>query len=315
MKTLKLFLVIIFFAPLVLSGQIQYSIPDKWRVLSVPQGFEKFYSRIVKDTFYTPVATYPITPAPDRSSQLIGFKKTTQDENFIVLGKKFSKPMKTPTSVGIAIEILNADPKNSNTFFGVRFNLFHGDTVVTINSWIGWQTDMSGSFIEGILPLIDSTKKGMPKEVDSVTVNIGFFYRTTGTIELLFDRLMFLYLGDPTARLVDDFGDPTIVSVKDENSEIPNSFKLFQNYPNPFNPTTSIKYEVSSIMNVKLVVYDILGKEVATLVNEEKLPGSYEIQFNGSNLPSAQGGLASGTYFYRLQSGSLSQTKKFVLMK
>lgn len=309
MKALKLFLaILIFFVPLVLSGQIQYSIPNKWRVLSVPQGFEKFYSRIVNDTFYTPVATYPITPAPDRSSQLIGFKKTTQDENFIVLGKKFSKPIKTPMSVGVAIEILNADPKNSNTFFGVRFNLFHGDTVVTISSWIGWQTDMAESFIEGFLRLIDSTKKGMPKEIDSMTVSVGFFYKTIGSIELLLDRLTFWYPDDPLGRLIDDFGDSTIVSVKDEKSDVPNSFKLFQNYPNPFNPTTNIKYEISSIANVKLTVYDILGREIETLVNEEKLPGSYEVKFNASHL-------SSGTYFYVLRAGNFSETKKMLLMK
>jgi hypothetical protein len=83
---------------------------------------------------------------------------------------------------------------------------------------------------------------------------------------------------------------------------------LSQNYPNPFNPSTTIKFSIPNTQFTTLKVYNILGREVATLVNEEKTPGNYEVQFNGSNL-------SSGVYFYRLQSGSFSEIKKFVLMK
>jgi len=90
-------------------------------------------------------------------------------------------------------------------------------------------------------------------------------------------------------------------------------FTLQQNYPNPFNPITTIKYSIPSIQFVTLKVYDILGSEVAMLVNEEKLPGNYQVVFNvetfhGTFLP-------SGVYFYRLQAGSFSQTKKLLLLK
>jgi hypothetical protein len=98
------------------------------------------------------------------------------------------------------------------------------------------------------------------------------------------------------------------VSVKDVNYDLPVTYNLFQNYPNPFNPITTIKYSIPSIQIVTLKVYDILGSEVAMLVNEEKLPGYYEVKFVGNNL-------SSGVYFYRLQAGSFSQTKKFVLLK
>ena len=86
------------------------------------------------------------------------------------------------------------------------------------------------------------------------------------------------------------------------------NFALDQNYPNPFNPTTQIAYSVGERTNVNLVVYDLLGREVATLVNEVKEPGSYKVNFNASNLP-------SGVYTYRIQSGSFVQTKKMMLMK
>jgi hypothetical protein len=88
----------------------------------------------------------------------------------------------------------------------------------------------------------------------------------------------------------------------------PTNFAVEQNFPNPFNPTTSIQYQVSGTSNVTLKVYDVLGKEVATLVNETKVPGKYEIKFDGSNL-------SSGIYFYTLHAGTFVQTKKIILMK
>ncbi len=90
--------------------------------------------------------------------------------------------------------------------------------------------------------------------------------------------------------------------------DLPKSFELSQNYPNPFNPSTRIQYQVSSISYVSLVVYDILGNEVATLVNEEKAPGFYEVEFAAANF-------ASGIYIYRLQSSEFSDTKKMILLK
>ncbi len=105
---------------------------------------------------------------------------------------------------------------------------------------------------------------------------------------------------------------PSVLSVND-NNQVPNKFVLYQNYPNPFNPTTKIKYSIPNVgkestLSIQIKVYDILGKEVATLVNENQQPGNYEVTFNGNRL-------ASGIYFYRLQAGKFTDTKKLILMK
>lgn len=96
----------------------------------------------------------------------------------------------------------------------------------------------------------------------------------------------------------------------EELAVVPNEFMLSQNYPNPFNPSTRIQYQVSSNTHVTLKIYDILGNEVVTLVNEEKEPGIYRTEFNTQDYQ-----LASGIYLYRLQAGSYVETKKMVLMK
>jgi hypothetical protein len=92
----------------------------------------------------------------------------------------------------------------------------------------------------------------------------------------------------------------------------PNSFLLSQNFPNPFNPSTTIRYEIPERSFVTIKIYDILGNEITTLVNEEKPAGSYEVEFN---ISSGIGNLVSGIYFYKLQSGDFVQTKKMVLIK
>lgn len=94
--------------------------------------------------------------------------------------------------------------------------------------------------------------------------------------------------------------------------EIPTDFNLSQNYPNPFNPKTSIQYAVSSRQFVSLIVYDILGNEIATLVNEEKSAGTYEVEFSPESSIKHP---ASGIYFYQLRAGNYVETKKMVLIK
>ena len=101
----------------------------------------------------------------------------------------------------------------------------------------------------------------------------------------------------------------TMTDVKDDNIDIVPLIPLLeQNYPNPFNPSTTIKYQIPELSFVTVKVYDVLGNEVATLVNEELTAGDYEIEFNGEEL-------TSGIYFYRLKAGNFIQTKKMLLIK
>jgi hypothetical protein len=88
----------------------------------------------------------------------------------------------------------------------------------------------------------------------------------------------------------------------------PKTFLLEQNYPNPFNPSTTIRYQLPVASEVKLEVYDVLGKKIATLVNERQSAGAYQVVWNAS-------GLSSGTYFYRLQAGTFVETKKMIMVK
>jgi Secretion system C-terminal sorting domain len=98
------------------------------------------------------------------------------------------------------------------------------------------------------------------------------------------------------------------VGVKEAPSPRPEFYSLEQNYPNPFNPSSAIVFQIPITGHVTLKIYDILGNEVATLVNEQKSPGAYRVNFDAS-------GLADGTYFYRLQAGQFTQTKKLMLLR
>ena len=96
--------------------------------------------------------------------------------------------------------------------------------------------------------------------------------------------------------------------VNNMEESIPGKYQLYQNYPNPFNPSTVISWELPTKSHVLLKVYNILGKEISTLVNEEKPGGKYKIIFDARNL-------ASGVYFYRLITNSFNETKKMILIR
>ncbi len=99
-----------------------------------------------------------------------------------------------------------------------------------------------------------------------------------------------------------------VTGITKEGSSVPETFALLQNYPNPFNPTTVISYQLPVNSYVTLKVYDLLGREVAMLVNERKNAGTYSVQWNAS-------GLSSGIYFYRLDANEKREMKKMMLVK
>lgn len=101
---------------------------------------------------------------------------------------------------------------------------------------------------------------------------------------------------------------PSNVGIKHNSSVIPKEFRLYTNYPNPFNPVSTIKFDIPKISLTKLIIFDILGHEVARLVNEQLKPGSYEVEWDASNY-------SSGVYIYRLITENYSDTRKMVLIK
>ena len=106
----------------------------------------------------------------------------------------------------------------------------------------------------------------------------------------------------------DNNRESSFKSIPDNSKLDGETNELKQNYPNPFNPKTTINYSVKSTGLVTLKVYDILGNEVASIVNERKEPGDYSVTFNATNLP-------SGIYVYRLTTNDLVQSKKLIVMK
>lgn len=99
-----------------------------------------------------------------------------------------------------------------------------------------------------------------------------------------------------------------IATAVGEESMVPVTYSLDQNFPNPFNPTTVIRYSLPAVSQVRLAVFDMLGRQVSELVNEKKEAGSYEVKFDAT-------GLASGVYFYRIEAGTFVQTRKLLVLR
>jgi hypothetical protein len=108
--------------------------------------------------------------------------------------------------------------------------------------------------------------------------------------------------------VVDDLSMGAATGVNDLPNGLPKAFRLEQNFPNPFNPTTNIIYDVPVQSHVRMSVFDVLGREVAELVNEVQTPGRYKAVFDGAGLP-------SGAYFYRMAAGNFVETRRFLLVK
>jgi photosystem II stability/assembly factor-like uncharacterized protein len=142
---------------------------------------------------------------------------------------------------------------------------------------------------------------------DNIKINPGGPNEETNTITgfgsmLLQNPLQFDHsIGEIVLNL-------TPTSVEENNSSVPLDYFLFNNYPNPFNPVTSIQYAISSRQFVSLKVYDVLGNEIETLVNEEKPAGTYKITWHAEQLP-------SGVYFYQLKAGRFVATNKMMILK
>lgn len=165
--------------------------------------------------------------------------------------------------------------------------------------WIGTQNSGVVKYDGQNWVTYNTQNSGLPNDSNSVL--------PSNTINAIAsDKLGNTWIGTNSGIAI--YNETGIVSVKNILDQIPNEYSLHQNFPNPFNPSTRIKFVIPKSGNVRLRVFDQLGREVRTLVNEELSGGSYEYELDGS-------GLASGVYFYRLETVGISETKKMLLVK
>ncbi|MCH9030046.1 MAG: T9SS type A sorting domain-containing protein, partial [Bacteroidetes bacterium] len=149
-------------------------------------------------------------------------------------------------------------------------------------------------------------KNGFPVAIRSSYQDLrsnaeGYFY--DGNVNLLYVQIT--GSTDSTYQVT---GEGIILSAGENIDGYPENFVLKQNFPNPFNSTTTIRYELPELANVTIKVYNILGEEVTSLVDEQKEAGRYQVQFNTGNL-------SSGVYIYRIDTGNFTASKKLILMK
>jgi len=167
--------------------------------------------------------------------------------------------------------------------------LMHGDSVIALQDSCTFKIDSTISqFTTRSFPLV--LQSGLAPDSLIIIVASGLGFGQVGT-ELTVDELAFLGSTDVS-----------------EGETLPRMFFLRQNYPNPFNPSTTISYGISRETHVELKVYDLLGREVAVLVNDIETPGSKTVRFDAS-------GLTAGVYCYRLQAGAFVATKKLLVLK
>ncbi len=180
-----------------------------------------------------------------------------------------------------------------NTAKPILGNLAVSDTNYIGQNYIFWNSN-SGVFYD----LYNNTP-------DSIKAENNFW--GTGNIDSI-EAHIFHKPDNPALGFVDYLPIYIPLQINQTGSQLPSEFKLYDAYPNPFNPITTIKFDITINSDVRLYVYDMIGKQAAILVDQNLNPGKYSVNFNASNL-------ASGIYFYRLQTKEYNKTKRLVLVK
>ncbi|VAX27112.1 Alkaline phosphatase [hydrothermal vent metagenome] len=212
-------------------------------------------------------------------------------------------------------DIAKLDNLNKPFFASIAYNTFSGDGHTSMTDQMLFSKSGALAGIASVGLTYTATYKKINRSIWKnlyTEISIGENFLISDLETTRRENTKYNIFGDPTLVLKFDL----LASTKPINKDMPSDYMLSQNYPNPFNPSTKIKYSIPnvemghapSVRNVTLKVYDILGREVATLVNEQQSPGNYEAIFNASHLP-------SGSYFYQLRAGTFVQTKKMLLIK
>jgi hypothetical protein len=190
------------------------------------------------------------------------------------------------------------------SYFGIYRSQNNGDSWEYFNPGIGLISFASVTVVNDVLFAIISK---LPRSYFISSINSGeswefeFEFNTMAFSTLYYNGNLF------TGRSNGIYWLPYTPSNIDDDM-VAKDFVLYQNYPNPFNPITNIQFRIPNSEFICLKVYDVIGNEIITLVDEYKSAGSYEVEFSGE-------GLSSGVYFFRLQTGSYTETKKMVLLR
>lgn len=201
------------------------------------------------------------------------------------------------------------------TFTPIVNNL-NGDITIWVgNNGTWYQVEVFGGSPSGNPPswgiFIMYPNGGMPTSFNQIKIRFNPRFTPPSsqmvTWEVFLDFFYVSHFGSGFVRWIDDFGDG-MVGVPSVNNEVPESFSLKQNYPNPFNPKTNIQFSIPQSEFVTLTIFDMLGKEIEIVVNEELSSGTYMIDWDASKY-------SSGTYFYRIHAGQFTDTKKMTLIK
>ncbi|MDZ4712558.1 MAG: T9SS type A sorting domain-containing protein [bacterium] len=205
--------------------------------------------------------------------------------------------MGSPKYFGIPIPSIYKTTTGGQNWTGMFHSTFN-------NSYSIFFTDINKGWSAGDYGLIWHTSNSGLNWTQQTPVVNNRIYRSI----YFTDSLTGWCVGD-SGRILKTTTGGILTNFTNTNSEIPTEYKLDQNYPNPFNPKTIINYELGITNYVSLKVYDVLGNEIAALVNEKKSAGSYSFVFDGNNIP-------SGIYFYRLEvDGKIIDTKRMVILK
>ncbi|MDQ3021222.1 MAG: T9SS type A sorting domain-containing protein [Bacteroidota bacterium] len=188
------------------------------------------------------------------------------------------------------------------------FNVMHG-LKANGNDWINPITNRATKFPFSGDP--DAATGWLDSSQGERYVIIGSMMGSVASLDTVeFKTVTFIKRGSNNLTSVSEIKNcvSSVIGINNLSTSIPDGFKLYQNYPNPFNPTTNIKYQIVNSNYVELKIYNVLGKQVITLVNQKQNAGTYTVDWNSTGFP-------SGVYFYTIKAEEFQQTKRMILLK
>jgi photosystem II stability/assembly factor-like uncharacterized protein len=318
-----------------ITASIYTGSAEKYEILKTSDGGSSWSSSIVKDSVYL----YDIFSIDDNNIFVCGLKFSSGTPNGIILKSTNSGVNWVTQFISNTIQIKDISFPNSTTGFAIAEAWGISVKILkTTDSGNNWSISVTLPVNTELnrIKFVYGQEKGIATGADNITsFSRSLIYRTTNSganwssysindsnifnDQSLIDQNIWFVCGGISNPIIYKSFNGGAIGIKQLGNQIPVQFSLYQNYPNPFNPTTKIKFDIAldsrfrGNNNVLLKVYDALGREVQTLVNEPLQPGTYEVDFpaptgDGSNL-------ASGIYYYTFSARDYLGTKKMIILK